>query len=82
MDNEFYNAFGFDFNAFSTAPAALVTVAKTVGIENEKGRESVKSDNRPRRISIFKELGSDTDTDDEEEYINKARRQLDSYSFN
>ncbi|MFS7911707.1 hypothetical protein Hanom_Chr02g00121231 [Helianthus anomalus] len=73
MDNEFYNA-------FATVPAAPVTVAETVGIKNETG--TFKSENRPRRQPIFKSSGSDEDTDDEEEYINKARKQLDSYSFN
>ncbi|KAM0064977.1 putative transcription factor interactor and regulator CCHC(Zn) family [Helianthus debilis subsp. tardiflorus] len=44
------------------------------------GEESVKSKNGPRRQPIFNSSGSD-DTDDEEEYINKSRKQLDPYSF-
>ncbi|MFS7967567.1 hypothetical protein Hanom_Chr09g00787191 [Helianthus anomalus] len=42
--------------------------------------ESVKSN--PKRTPIFKELGCDADTDDEEGYINKARRGLETDSFN
>ncbi|KAJ0620915.1 putative transcription factor interactor and regulator CCHC(Zn) family [Helianthus annuus] len=41
---------------------------------------SVKS--KPKRIPIFPELGVEADTDDEEEYIEKARRGLDTDSFN
>ncbi|KAJ0537966.1 putative transcription factor interactor and regulator CCHC(Zn) family [Helianthus annuus] len=41
---------------------------------------SVKS--KPKRIPIFPELGVDADTDDEEEYIEKTRRGLDTDSFN
>ncbi|XP_035841328.1 uncharacterized protein LOC118488205 [Helianthus annuus] len=79
MDNEFYNEF---LRAF--APVAPVTVAETVGIENETRtfQKPLKSNNSPRRKSIFKSSESDEDTDDEEEYINKARKHLDPYSSN
>ncbi|KAF5798219.1 putative transcription factor interactor and regulator CCHC(Zn) family [Helianthus annuus] len=40
---------------------------------------SVKSE--PKRIPIFPELGVEADTDDEEEYVEKARRGLDTDSF-
>ncbi|XP_022019161.1 caldesmon-like [Helianthus annuus] len=42
--------------------------------------ESVKS--KPKRKKILKSSESEEDTDDEEEYINNARLELDSFSFN
>ncbi|KAF5781380.1 putative transcription factor interactor and regulator CCHC(Zn) family [Helianthus annuus] len=35
-----------------------------------------------KRIPIFSDLGSDADTDDEEEYLNKCRKSIDPDSFN
>ncbi|KAJ0537965.1 putative transcription factor interactor and regulator CCHC(Zn) family [Helianthus annuus] len=35
-----------------------------------------------KRIPIFPDLGSDVDTDDEEEYLNKCRKSIDPDSFN
>ncbi|KAF5778477.1 hypothetical protein HanXRQr2_Chr12g0547981 [Helianthus annuus] len=35
-----------------------------------------------KRIPIFPDLGSDVDTDDEEEYLNKCRKSTDPNSFN
>ncbi|KAJ0567403.1 putative transcription factor interactor and regulator CCHC(Zn) family [Helianthus annuus] len=35
-----------------------------------------------KRIPIFLDLGSDIDTDDEEEYLNKCRKSIDPDSFN
>ncbi|KAM0052030.1 putative transcription factor interactor and regulator CCHC(Zn) family [Helianthus debilis subsp. tardiflorus] len=35
-----------------------------------------------KRIPIFPDLGSDIDTDDEEEYLNKCRKSIDPDSFN
>ncbi|KAF5813679.1 putative transcription factor interactor and regulator CCHC(Zn) family [Helianthus annuus] len=35
-----------------------------------------------KRVPIFPDLGSDIDTDDEEEYLNKCRKSIDPDSFN
>ncbi|XP_022042289.2 eukaryotic translation initiation factor 5B-like [Helianthus annuus] len=53
---------------------------KTAFVARILEEESVKS--KPKRTKIFKSSESDEDTDDEEEYINNARKNLDSFSFN
>ncbi|KAJ0940426.1 putative transcription factor interactor and regulator CCHC(Zn) family [Helianthus annuus] len=42
----------------------------------------VENEDCQKRIPIFSDLGSDIDTDDEEEYLNKCRKSIDPDSFN
>ncbi|XP_022007753.1 uncharacterized protein LOC110907026 [Helianthus annuus] len=73
-------AFSADGSSGSNVSTTTQSGANSALIAQILEAEPIKS--QPKRIPIFQELGSDADTDDEEEYINKARKGLDTDSFN